>query len=172
MRRTLVPIVLFVIVGSVLVGCGDDDDSTSAGESTTSSTTATTAASQSSTTAASGGDAATVATADVSLGTILVDDRGQTLYLFTSETGTDSACNDACAQTWPPLTIVGESPVAGDGVDASLLGTARRDSGVMQVTYNGHRLYHYAGDKRAGDTEGQGIGSSWYVVSPAGEPVK
>ena len=108
----------------------------------------------------------------MSLGTVLVDGGGRTLYLFTSDTGADSACFDACADTWPPLTIAGGPPVAGDGVDESLLGTARRDGGALQVTYNGHRLHSYAGDRKAGDVEGQGIGNSWSVVSPAGELVK
>jgi predicted lipoprotein with Yx(FWY)xxD motif len=71
------------------------------------------------------------------------------------------------------LIAKGEVKAGGGGdVDASLLGTSARDDGTLQVTYNGHPLYHFAGDQAPGDTNGQGVGGIWFVVSPAGDPIK
>jgi len=105
------------------------------------------------------------------LGAFLVDSRGRTLYLFLADTPTRSACTGGCAENWPPLLTSGAAQ-AGEGVDASKLGTLAREDGTTQVTYNGHPLYYFAGDAQAGDTHGQGIGGKWYLVSPAGEPLQ
>ena len=70
------------------------------------------------------------------LGSFLVDDKGMTLYLFTKDTPNTTVCYDKCATAWPPLLTTG-SPVAGEGVDASKLGTTNRTDGTVQVTYNG-----------------------------------
>jgi predicted lipoprotein with Yx(FWY)xxD motif len=99
-------------------------------------------------------------------GAILVDAKGRTLYLFTPDDGTSTPqCTGSCAQTWPPLKASG-TPHAQGGAKQSLLGV---ESG--QVTYNGHPLYLYAGDSAAGQTNGEGVGAIWYVVSTAGDPV-
>jgi predicted lipoprotein with Yx(FWY)xxD motif len=104
------------------------------------------------------------------LGSFLVDDKGMTLYLFTKDTPNTSNCYDKCATAWPPLLTTG-APAAGDGVDASKLGTTNRTDGTVQVTYNGWPLYYYEKDKAAGDVVGQDVGGVWYVVSPAGDKV-
>ena len=111
-------------------------------------------------------------------GSILVDANGMSLYVFMADTqnGGTSACgdDDGCATEWPPLVSDGD-PVAGDGVDASMLGTITRDDGTMQVTYNGWPLYLFEEDTAAGDTNGQGIdefGGLWFLVSPAGEAIQ
>jgi predicted lipoprotein with Yx(FWY)xxD motif len=99
------------------------------------------------------------------------------LYLFMQDTqnsGT-STCTDAdgCTAEWPPLGSQG-SPVAGTGVDATLLSTITRDDGTLQVAYNGWPLYLFAGDTAPGNTTGQGLdefGGLWYLVSPAGEAI-
>ena len=110
---------------------------------------------------------ATVAVEDSDLGQIVVDADGRTLYVFFADTGTESTCYDDCEASWPPLTVDGD-PVAGAGIDAQL-GTTEREDGSLQVTLDGHPLYHFAGDETAGDTNGQGIGDLWWVVSPEGE---
>jgi predicted lipoprotein with Yx(FWY)xxD motif len=116
----------------------------------------------------------TVAVSDVSgLGKILVDSTGRTVYLFEKDTGSKSTCSGACAAEWPPVTTTGK-PTAGNGLTASMLGTTKRTDGTTQVTYNGHPLYRYAGDNKAGDANGQGLdffGGKWYVLSPAGDQV-
>jgi predicted lipoprotein with Yx(FWY)xxD motif len=114
--------------------------------------------------------ATVVSTAKTSLGTLLVGQDGLTLYLFEADTTSKSTCSDSCAQTWLPLLTTG-APVAGAGVKQALLSTTERGDGSRQVTYNGHPLYHFAGDTKAGDTSGEGLncfGAGWDVVSPAG----
>lgn len=115
--------------------------------------------------------AALKVTQNTTLGQILTDDQGRTLYLFLNDTGTTSTCYDACAKTWPPLMTAGQ-PTAGDGVNASLLSTTQRTDGTTQVTYNGHPLYYFANDAQPGDSKGQGVKQVWYVVSPAGDAIK
>lgn len=104
------------------------------------------------------------------LGSFLVDDKGMTLYLFTKDTPNVTNCYEQCATNWPPLLTTG-APVAGEGVDAALLGTTERTEGTMQVTYNGWPLYYYIKDKAAGDVTGQLVGDVWFVLSPAGEMI-
>ena len=114
--------------------------------------------------------AATVQTGETDLGTILTDAEGMTLYVFGADENGESTCYDDCAATWPALTIEGE-PQAGEGADASLLGTTERTDGTVQVTYAGQPLYYFASDAAPGDTNGQGLGDIWYVSSPEGEPI-
>ena len=116
---------------------------------------------------------ATVATASTSLGTILVDGSGRTLYLFAKDQPNQSACAGACVAAWPVDQSSG-TPKAGSGVKASLLGTIRRGDGTTQVTYNHHSLYYYSGDSQPGQQNGQGVnafGAAWFVVTPAGAAV-
>jgi predicted lipoprotein with Yx(FWY)xxD motif len=123
---------------------------------------------------ASSRSTATVGTDRSSLGTILVDGSGRTLYLFEKDRRGRSACSGACATYWPPLIARGK-PTAGRGAKASLLGTIRRANGTRQVTYAGHPLYRYLPDTRPGQTTGQDshdFGAGWYVLSPAGKKIE
>jgi predicted lipoprotein with Yx(FWY)xxD motif len=107
------------------------------------------------------------------LGNILVDSQGRTLYLFSRDSGTKSQCSGACAVNWPPLQASGK-PTVGNGATASMISTTTRSDGTKQVTYNGHPLYRFAGDKQAGDTNGEGVnafGGNWYAISPAGDQI-
>ncbi len=117
---------------------------------------------------------ATVATRSAGkLGTILVNGRGRTLYLFAADTSKNSTCTGACAAAWPPLLTSGSAKV-GTGAKANLLSTTTRSGGAKQVTYNNHPLYLYAGDAASGQTNGQGLtqfGALWWVVNPAGKQV-
>ena len=118
--------------------------------------------------------AATVNVAEVgTFGQALVDAEGRSLYLFTNDTqnsGT-SSCTGECLVNWPPLFTDGE-PVAGEGVDAAMLGTITLPDGTSQVTYNGWPLYYFHEDTAAGDTNGQGVGGVWFLVTPAGEMIE
>jgi len=105
------------------------------------------------------------------LGKILVDSHGHTLYLFSKDTKTKSACSGACAGPWPPLRANGKLS-AGSGVAASKLRTIKRSDGKPQVTYNGHPLYGFVMDTKAGQTKGEGLtafGGHWFAVSPRGQ---
>jgi predicted lipoprotein with Yx(FWY)xxD motif len=82
-------------------------------------------------------------------GKALTGSHGRTLYLFEADKHRTSACTGACAKAWPPDTVTG-APDAGSGVSQALLGTIKRPDGTLQVTYNGHPLYYFIGDKAAG----------------------
>ncbi|HEV2924360.1 MAG TPA: hypothetical protein VGW98_10025 [Solirubrobacteraceae bacterium] len=119
------------------------------------------------------GQAATVGISSTGIGQILVNSQGRTLYLFKADQGTKSACTGACAGAWPPLTVTGK-PTPGKGINASLLATAARPEGATQLTYNGHPLYLFAQDQKAGETNGQGVsafGASWFALNSAGNQV-
>jgi predicted lipoprotein with Yx(FWY)xxD motif len=114
-----------------------------------------------------------IGTAALAPGTALVDGTGRTLYLFEADTGTTSTCTGACAQVWPPVLASGPTG-AGGAARAALVSSAARPDGTLQVTYNGHPLYYFAGDKAPGEAKGQGIhnfGGGWYVVTPAGDKI-
>jgi predicted lipoprotein with Yx(FWY)xxD motif len=116
--------------------------------------------------------AATVSVRTTKLGRVLVDAQGRTLYLFMKDKRGRSACAGACANGWPPLLTTG-TPKAGAGAESKLLGTTVRKSG-RQVTYDGHPLYTYAGDSKAGQTNGEGsnaFGAAWYVLAPNGHRI-
>lgn len=114
---------------------------------------------------------ATVATGSTDLGEVLVDGDGLTLYMFEPDEQGPPTCNDDCAESWPPLVTDGE-PTADGGADADLLGTAERDDGSTQVTYDDWPLYRWSGDQAPGDVEGQGINDVWWVVGADGAPVR
>jgi predicted lipoprotein with Yx(FWY)xxD motif len=114
-----------------------------------------------------------VKTRKVSLGTILVDSKGKTLYMFAKDKNDKSSCSGACATFWPPYTTSG-TPKAGPGAKQSLLGTTKRSNGKLQVTYNRHPLYSFKLDTKAGLTKGENqnaFGGHWYAVSPKGAKV-
>jgi len=111
----------------------------------------------------------TVNLADSSLGKILADASGKTLYAFAPDAADKSACTANCADNWPPLT---GTATAGTGLDASKFTTLKRDDGSSQVVFNGHPLYYFAGDKAAGDTNGEGVGGKWYVIGADGNTIQ
>jgi predicted lipoprotein with Yx(FWY)xxD motif len=118
------------------------------------------------------GQPATVGVQNTSLGKVLDNGQGRTLYVFQGDSGTKSNCSGACATNWPPLTST--KPTVGKGANASMIGTSKRSDGSTQVTYNGHPLYTFTGDSAPGDTNGQGVnafGALWYTVSPTGQVV-
>jgi predicted lipoprotein with Yx(FWY)xxD motif len=119
------------------------------------------------------GKTATLGVSNASLGNILVNSTGRTLYLFNRDSGTMSECNGACAVNWPPLRAAGK-PIIGTGAQAALISTSTRSNGMRQVTYNGHPLYLFKNDSSPGDTNGEGLnafGGRWFAVSPAGNQV-
>jgi len=147
------------LVALAIAGCGADDDQAAAAASPPKT---------------AGGASATIGVANAaSLGSILVDSQGRTVYLFAKDTRPTSTCSGECAVQWPPVTAKGK-PKVGSGVTAREVGTTSRSDGKTQVTYNGHPLYLFEGDSAAGDTNGQGIsafGARWNVLSPAGNQV-
>jgi predicted lipoprotein with Yx(FWY)xxD motif len=108
-------------------------------------------------------------------GTILVASNGRTLYRFTSDGKDVNRCSSVpvCAKSWPALLVkAGAKPTAGTGVRAAMLGTMKAAHGMRQVTYGSFPLYLFAGDKSVGQTNGEGTGGKWFVISPSGALVK
>ena len=106
-------------------------------------------------------------------GKFLADGQGHALYLFEADKGTTSTCTGACAAAWPPV-IASAMPMAGSGVDQSLLGTTKRADGTEQLTYNGHPLYYFSADSGSGMAKGQGskaFGAGWYVLDAKGAKI-
>jgi predicted lipoprotein with Yx(FWY)xxD motif len=122
--------------------------------------------------AGTGPAAAKVATRHTKLGTVLVDGRGRTLYLFEKDKGMASSCYGACASVWPPLTTGAHA--TGAGLRHARLAGSRRHDGKTEVTVDGRPVYTYAGDRRPGDVTGQGLdqfGAEWYALAPNGHKI-
>jgi predicted lipoprotein with Yx(FWY)xxD motif len=100
------------------------------------------------------------------LGQVLADSQGRTLYFFAKDSPGTSTCTGDCATTWPPLTSPVASPALPSGVLGELAVISRPD-GTKQVAYDGMPLYYYAKDANPGDTNGEGVGKVWWVVTPA-----
>jgi predicted lipoprotein with Yx(FWY)xxD motif len=147
-------------LGLVLAACGSSSSgaSGSAGNSTLAP-------------AASGG-AVAVQVADVgSFGPILVTSKGATLYEFTPDKAGASVCTGQCATIWPPLAVPSGAHVTpGSGV--ATLSTITRSDGTKQVAIKGHPLYEFSGDKSSGQTKGQGVEGTWFVVKASGALVR
>jgi len=117
--------------------------------------------------------ATTISLRKTGLGSVLVNAKGHTIYLFAKDKHGKSACTGSCSKFWPPVLSQGK-PRVGTGLKASLVGTTKRSNGTRQVTYNRHPLYTYALDKRAGQTKGEGnslFGAKWWAVSAKGTAV-
>jgi predicted lipoprotein with Yx(FWY)xxD motif len=101
-------------------------------------------------------------------GGALVAPDGHTLYEFSKDTATSTACTGGCTSIWPPLK---GTPQGGSGVTADELGTLMRPDGTRQVTFAGHPLYEYSGDQAAGERHGEGVtdnGGIWHVALSSG----
>ena len=160
-RRLAIGAVPAALAGIAVIaaGCGGGSGTTSAGYAAAATAPA--------------GRAATVGARHTALGTVLVDGRGRTVYLFEKDRGMASSCSGACASIWPPLTSAAKG-AAGGGVTAVKLGSIKRADGKTEITYAGHPLYTYAGDTKPGDTQGQGLhqfGAEWYVLAPSGHKI-
>lgn len=108
-------------------------------------------------------------------GPVLAAANGHVLYEFDRDSRTRSRCTGACTRTWKPLAAVGSVRVkSGSGLQQRLVGHVRRPGGALQVSYNGHPLYLYTRDRRAGQLGGQAasqFGGDWYVLGPKGRPI-
>jgi predicted lipoprotein with Yx(FWY)xxD motif len=186
--KTYALALLAVAAMLAIAGCGSDSDSTSDGGAYGGKGGAATESSESpessggayappssggaATQSPADGEAANVSLASVGdLGLVLVDGQGFTLYDFHKDKGGKSSCAGACAEAWPPLLTNGE-PTAGNGADASMLGTTERTDGTTQVTYNGWPLYTFAGDKKPGEGNGNDVtafGEEWYALKGNGQ---
>jgi predicted lipoprotein with Yx(FWY)xxD motif len=173
---------VMAIFAFAFVACGDDDDNGDNGGDTPAPAATTPAGGETPMTTPAGGEtpmttpaagetpggqpggfSTLVATDDPESGTILTTFDGYTVYTFDNDTAGTSTCTADCASTWPPLPVAGEA-TGGEGVPGEV-STISRDDGLTQVTYDGKPLYMYSGDPSPGDTNGDGIGGVWHIVS-------
>jgi predicted lipoprotein with Yx(FWY)xxD motif len=147
LAATAAAVALLALAGCSSTGSSDTSASSSSGDSGT----------------------AEIATANSSLGEIVVDGKGLTAYFFDKDTagsGT-SACTGDCAKLWPAIESATTTPVV-DGVSGTVA-TIKGVDGGNQITIDGRPIYTFANDKKPGDVAGQGVGGIWFAVSPSGE---
>ncbi len=182
-RRAVRGGAIVVIAALAFAACGDDgstaastsnatgasSDGYGGGGAPVTSTTVAAAPPTTTTAAAVAGGGASAAlalkVATTSLGSVLVDGAGRTLYVFTKDEKNKSNCTGACLNAWPPLYGV---PTVGAGVDAAKLGSFTTVDGKVQATIGGLPLYYFAADAAAGDTKGQNVSGVWFVVDATG----
>lgn len=110
-------------------------------------------------------------TAKPSLGRVLADDSGRTVYMFAKDEADESYCTGACESVWVPVTTAA-MPMTEDGLNAHKVSLIKREGGLTQVAYNGHPLYYYQADTDSSDAYGQDLdqfGAGWYALTPAGD---
>jgi len=186
--RTRSFLLLMPLAALALAACGDDSAGSGYGGSPAANTAAANTAAANTAAAntaaadtapadttpadmAAAAGAVTLQLADSTLGKILVDGDGNTLYLFGNDAPNAPACDTGCLGSWPALVSDGAATV-GDGLSLEDVGTLTAADGSTQVTFYGHPLYSFAGDAAPGDVNGQGIGGVWYVLDAEGNAVK
>jgi predicted lipoprotein with Yx(FWY)xxD motif len=143
----------------VAVGCGgDDDDDTQASDTTAADAGA-----------SSGTAGAPVTTAETSLGEVLVNADGMTVYAFTNDTDGTPTCGEGCSDAWPAVTA--DSADLPAGLDSAVFSVVDGIGGGFQLAAGGQPLYTFSGDAAAGDVNGQGVGGIWFVVGADGETI-
>ena len=147
----------------IITACG------SSGPSSTPAASTAPSAQPSSSAPATAASSVVISTRSTSIGTVLTNAQGHTLYWFASDTPTKSTCNGTCASYWPP--VLGKASAAAGTSLPKGFGTITRSNGQVQATYDGHPLYTYAADTSAGMTSGNGSklsGALWWAMTPSG----
>jgi predicted lipoprotein with Yx(FWY)xxD motif len=125
-----------------------------------------------------GGLALFSTTQNADLGPILADVSGRTLYKWAADSpGVQSACNDNCANAWPPYLL---DPSRTDLIDSSQregmrdptlrVAGIQRGDGTYQVALDGWPLYYFQRDSAPGDATGEGsnaFGARWSAIKIA-----
>ena len=153
--------------GLLAAACGGSSSGGNAAVGTSPTATTTQAAAS-----GNGGSAVTIAVHKGPAGTYLTTSAGMSLYMFAKDTTNTSNCDASCIVYWPALS--GSSAQTTGAADSTKTATIKRSDGTTQITYAGHPLYTYVGDKKAGDTAGQGkdlSGGKWYLVAPDGKVI-
>jgi predicted lipoprotein with Yx(FWY)xxD motif len=174
-------------VAVLLAACSSSSSSSSAAAApaTTPATTSSASASAAPTSAPASAASGTTASGTTASGTTLAlktetgkagiwltNSAGRALYIYTKDKGTTSECYGACATAWPPLTATGKVTISGKFVASKDLGLTTRTGGVKQVTYGGHPLYYFSGDKGPGQTNGEGVEGVWFLLGPVANVMK
>ncbi|WP_433274219.1 hypothetical protein ACQPZA_24820 [Pseudonocardia xinjiangensis] len=103
-----------------------------------------------------------------SLGKVVLDGQGFTLYRFDKDTAHPSAsnCTGSCLAKWPP--VLTNNKIQIQNLDPSTLGAVTRPDGTQQVTVGGWPVYRYINDVVPGQVTGQGVGGTWFAIAPDG----
>jgi predicted lipoprotein with Yx(FWY)xxD motif len=139
----LTTLLALLAVSAVLAACGGSDSA------------------KSSSSASSAGSTVLTSAKKAKVGSVIVDAQGRTLYRFTAEAEGVPVCTGACVGTWPPAVVT-----AASGLPKHVATVRRPDDGKLQLTYDGHPLYRYAGDRAKADANGEGVGGQWFAVKP------
>ena len=160
MRKTIMFSITAVLAAGALTACSSSSDDSPAASAPADGAAPATASAP-----------ADLATADSSLGTIVVDGTGMTAYYFTKDTKDSgvSACSGDCATAWPAIESASDTPTV-DGVTGTV-GVIPAADGGHQITINGLPIYTFAKDAAAGDVNGQGVGGVWWVIAPDGTQI-
>ncbi|MBZ2197510.1 COG4315 family predicted lipoprotein [Occultella gossypii] len=175
MRRThriLISALAAGALSTALVACSspDGEDAPEAPDSETTEEATTDPAEEETDDAGAMGDV-DLATAETSLGEVIVDGAGLTAYYFSNDvpdSGT-SACEGECLVNWPPITTESETPTV-EGVTAEV-GTITAADGSLQITVDGRPIYLFVGDAAPGDVNGQAVQDVWWVIAPDGSEI-
>jgi predicted lipoprotein with Yx(FWY)xxD motif len=132
-------------VAAVLAACGGSDSGKSSSSASSAASSVLTSANK------------------AKVGSVIVDAQGRTLYRFTAEAQGLPMCTGACVGTWPPALAATAS-----GLPKHVSTVKRPDDGKLQLTYDGHPLYRYAGDRSEADAKGEGVGGQWFVLKAGG----
>jgi predicted lipoprotein with Yx(FWY)xxD motif len=103
--------------------------------------------------------AGAIKTMKTAKGEVLTDAKGMTLYVFDKDAKDRSNCYDDCAKKWPPLKADASAKMAGK------FGLVARKDGTKQWAHAGKPLYLWQGDKKPGDTTGDGVGGAWHTAT-------
>jgi predicted lipoprotein with Yx(FWY)xxD motif len=160
LRRRGAGLAVLVAALLLLAACGDDGGTkTKAGSGTTTGGGGTTT-----TTAATAAAAPVSTTSNPTLGVILVDSKGMTVYVFDSDKNGTIACVGGCVGAWPPVVLEAGATLPTTGALAADLSTVDRPDGAKQVAYKGRPVYRFSGDSKPGDIKGDGVGGIWHAV--------
>jgi predicted lipoprotein with Yx(FWY)xxD motif len=160
-RNATVRLVGAAALTLVVAACGGSDSSGSTTPSSPDSST-------------QGQSGAALGVASTSLGDVLVDGQGLTVYMLTADSPKHSSCSSECLEYWPLVAAPSSGAPSVSGISATL-GVTKSTGGESMLTANGWPLYTFANDQAPGDVNGQGMqtfGGTWYVLSPAGQPIK
>jgi predicted lipoprotein with Yx(FWY)xxD motif len=148
-------------LGLLLAACGGDDSSSSNSSATTSAKTA------------AATTAVVVKSGTTTLGKVLTNDQGKTLYVFDKDKPGEKtpACTGACAKLWPPVMTTTAKPAVAKGLDAEDYGSITLSDGTKQATAYGMPLYTYSLDMAPGQTNGQGLLKLWYAAGTNGHQI-
>lgn len=171
MARRTYALSLLLVVAIALAGCGGGDGTTASAEPAGEEKTVTSPSAETKpATPKKGAWGVAFGASSEKLGIIIFDLAGHTLYTFSKDKGGTSSCYGACAKKWPPALTEGKPEARGEAV-AAKVGAIKRKDGTRQLTYAGHPLYTFSGDRSA-EVNGNGVtafGGEWYAIRPNGQ---